>query len=464
MSQAQGSESVIVMATEQTFKSSPESVIHTCEAAWDELVDADVTLTADAVDYKVGAKSIKMVVAAGVSADDILATDSFAAKDLSDYTHIVAWVKCSIATALADFKLLLDDTASCGSPLETLEIPALAANTWTQVKLAMASPATCTAIVSVGVQQHHDIAGNTFWIDDIRAITEGIITPFVSESVRLSRNLNSSKTIRNSRNPSKPARGNYDVSGDLSFEAHPFIQRLLHYAFGSVTTTDHTTYQEHVFKIGTLPSFVYEKGFTDIAQYFVYNGCKINSLKMSMKAEGFIDGSISIMGAKETIKTVPFDDGAIDDDFTPFDSFEASISENSTPLGTVTDVDFSLENSLDGGSYVIDGTGERYSLPARRAKVTGKFTTIFEDTTLYAKAVANTETSLSIVLTKGTGDGTADNEKLSIYFDELIIKPSSPAIPGDQGVVCDFEFEAYYQDDADASAARMVLLNTQDLT
>jgi hypothetical protein len=348
--------------------------------------------------------------------------------------------------------------------VESLDIPALVADTWTQVKIALVAPASCTAIVSVGIKNVVDKAGHSFWIDDIRAINQAIVIPFKSESVRLNRNLNSSSTIRNSRNPSKPVRGSYDVGGDLSFEAHPFIQRLLHYALGSVTSTDNTTYYEHVFKVGSLPSFVYEKGFTDIDKYFVYNGCKVSSLKMSRKADGFIDGSISIMGCKETEKTVSFDDNGIDDAFTPFDAFEAVISENASPLGTVTDWNFSIDNSLDGGSYVIDGTGERYSLPAKRAKVTGKITCIFEDTTLYDKAIANTETSLSIVLTKGTGAGTAGNEKLSIYFDELVIKPASPVIPGDQGIVVDFEFEAYYENDADATAARMVLLNTQALS
>ena len=83
--------------------------------------------------------------------------------------------------------------------------------------------------------------------------------------------------------------------------------------------------------------------------------------------------------------------------------------------------------------------------------------------TLYDLAVANTETTLSIILTKGTGDGTAGNEKLSIYFDEIVLKPSAPVIPGDQGILVDFEFEAYYENDSDASALRIVLLNTRSL-
>jgi hypothetical protein len=456
------------MATENTFKTSPETVIHTCESAWDELVDADAVATADATLYKVGTKSAKLAVAAGLGAGDIVATDSLTAVDLSDHTHLVAWVRSTVDLDAGDYQILLDDTAQCASPVESLDIPALDADTWTQVKIALADPSACTAIISVGIKCIVDQGALDLYIDDIRAINQAIIVPFKSEGVRLSRALNSSATIRNSRNPSKPARGNYDVAGPLAFEVHPFIQRLLHYAFGSVVSTNNSTWYEHVFKIGSLPSFIYEKGFTDLDEYFLYNGCKVGSLKMSGKADGFIDGEISIMGCKETEKTVSFDDNGIDDAFTAFDAFEAIISENSTPLGTVTDWNFSLDNSLDGGSYCIPAAaasaGERYSLPARRAKVTGKFTCIFEDTTLYDKAIANTETSLSIVLTKGTGAGTAGNEKLSIYFDELIIKPASPVIGGDQGVVVDFEFEAYYENDADASALRIVLLNTQALS
>jgi hypothetical protein len=206
-----------------------------------------------------------------------------------------------------------------------------------------------------------------------------------------------------------------------------------------------------------------EKQFPDLAvpKYFLYNGCKVNSFKCSGKTEGMIDCSVALIGAKETINSATFDDATTDLGHTPFDGFEGSLKQGGSSLAVVTQFDFTLENGLDGNTYVIDGTGERHSLPAGQAKITGNITTLFEDTVLYALALAHTETTFEIHLTKGTGDGTTGNEKMSFYFDELIFRPQAPVIQGPTGMLVDIPFTAYLNDDADLSALRMELLTSE---
>ena len=80
------------------------------------------------------------------------------------------WVKSTVATSSGNLKLLLDDTASCASPLETLSIPALSANTWTFVRMSLSNPETDTAIISVGLEYDSDLDACTIWIDDIVAV------------------------------------------------------------------------------------------------------------------------------------------------------------------------------------------------------------------------------------------------------------------------------------------------------
>ena len=80
------------------------------------------------------------------------------------------WVKSTVATSAGNLKLLLDDTASCGSPLETLSIPALSADTWTFVRMSLSNPETDTAIISVGLEYDSDLGACTVWIDDISAV------------------------------------------------------------------------------------------------------------------------------------------------------------------------------------------------------------------------------------------------------------------------------------------------------
>ena len=143
--------------------------IHACNATFDEKTDSDFTQSLDTKDKKQGSQSLKMVIAAGASAGDFV-TDSITSKDISKYDYIEMWVKSTVATSAGNLKLLLDDTASCGSPLETLSMPALTANTWTFVRMALANPNTDTAIISVGLEYDSDLGACTVWIDDIVAV------------------------------------------------------------------------------------------------------------------------------------------------------------------------------------------------------------------------------------------------------------------------------------------------------
>jgi hypothetical protein len=81
--------------------------------------------------------------------------------------------------------------------------------------------------------------------------------------------------------------------------------------------------------------------------------------------------------------------------------------------------------------------------------------------TLYNKAINNQETSIRITLQHGSGSGAAYHEKLDIFLDEVLLQPSAPVISGPQGVLVELPFTAYYKDDPDASALRIILWNTQ---
>jgi len=143
--------------------------IHAAGATFDETTDGDFTQSLDTKDKKQGSQSLKMVIASGASAGDFV-TDSITSKDISGYDTVEMWVKSTVATSAGNLKLLLDDTASCASPLETLSIPALSADTWTFVRMSLANPETDTAIISVGLEYDADIGAVTVWIDDIVAV------------------------------------------------------------------------------------------------------------------------------------------------------------------------------------------------------------------------------------------------------------------------------------------------------
>jgi hypothetical protein len=460
--QAQGSFGRLVLVEENTFKTAPELVVENCEDAWDEYTASGVTSEIDASDKKVGTNSLKLTMTE-TPAVEILATEVISIASLAAYTHISAWVKSSVALAAGDLQLLLDETAQCASPLETLNIPALSANTWTQIRLTLANPSTDLLLISIGIKQAVDKGAFVFHIDDIRAIRGGVYLPFKSESLRMSRNLITSNIIRSTRNPNMPSRGRREVAGDITTELNPWMGLIFKHLLGDYSVAGGGPYT-HTFKIGNLPiGLQIEKQFSDIEKYLLYNGCKIGSLGITITDEGPLELRLGLMGAKEAITTLPFDGAPTDFGHVPFDGFEVVINRGGSPLGIGTKVDFSVDNALDGSVFVIDATGERYSLPAGIVKANGNLTALFEDLTLYELAVNHTETTLQIVLTKGTGAGTAGNEKLTFNFDEVIFKPQAPVISGPAGVLVELPFEAYYDNDADASAIWIELKNAQAL-
>ena len=86
-------------------------------------------------------------------------------------------MKSSIATSAGNLKLHLDNGAITGdgNDLESLSIPALSADTWTYVRIALSQPENDTAIVSVGLEYDSDFGSSsavTVWIDDIKAVVD----------------------------------------------------------------------------------------------------------------------------------------------------------------------------------------------------------------------------------------------------------------------------------------------------
>ena len=160
----------ISMIQDIYYRDSVEATrLHSCNAVFDETVDSDFTASVDTEDKKQGTGANKFVIAVGASAGDI-ATDSITSKDISKYDYLECWIKSTVATSAGNLKILLDDSACCASPIETLSVPALTADTWTFVRIALSNPETDTAIISVGLEYDADLGACTLWVDDISVI------------------------------------------------------------------------------------------------------------------------------------------------------------------------------------------------------------------------------------------------------------------------------------------------------
>jgi len=159
----------IALGYSDSYWEMTETVLEDCEDAWNELVDTDVTSTAD-TDSVVGSKAVKLVVAAGAAANDILATEAITSTDITTYTHLHFQIKSSITLTSDQLRFLIDEAAYCANGDKVLTIPAVAADTWTPVYLNMGDVSALNAVISQGLEMEANLGAFTVRLDDVRVV------------------------------------------------------------------------------------------------------------------------------------------------------------------------------------------------------------------------------------------------------------------------------------------------------
>lgn len=156
------------IATDPLFTNPAGTLIEDCEDAWNEYTGTGVTATADTDTYKIGTASARATCLASTGVEVVM-TEAITPTNMSAYNGIGCWVRSTVALAAGDWQLLLDDHANCVSPIKTLNLPAMAANTWYWVYLDGDDMSLASAIISIGLKQAVDKGAMSFYIDDVRA-------------------------------------------------------------------------------------------------------------------------------------------------------------------------------------------------------------------------------------------------------------------------------------------------------
>ncbi|MDP3063396.1 MAG: hypothetical protein Q8O40_09345 [Chloroflexota bacterium] len=173
----------------ETARSSMELVgaVKATAVTADELDDADdawtasanVTGTTDTTDKKEGDASVEFAVAA-LFTTGLVAYEAISSTDISDHYSVRFWIKTDTDVAANVLQLVIDETAACVSPEETLNIPALtAASGWTRVQLKMSAPSVLNAVLCVGLNAASDPVTPTVNVDLVEAPGEVTQIDFV---------------------------------------------------------------------------------------------------------------------------------------------------------------------------------------------------------------------------------------------------------------------------------------------
>ncbi|MCD6165408.1 right-handed parallel beta-helix repeat-containing protein, partial [bacterium] len=154
-----------VILPQGTYNIGATSTIDTCDSAW--TASANVTSTTDTSDKKEGTASVKFEI------DDAFTTGTIAyhtisSIDISEYSNIKYWIKTSSSKNYGVFKLILDDTSDCSSPLKEIDLPETR-TFWENHYLNLGDTSGLTNITCVGIKAVSDPGAITIRIDDIKA-------------------------------------------------------------------------------------------------------------------------------------------------------------------------------------------------------------------------------------------------------------------------------------------------------
>ena len=262
----------------------------------------------------------------------------------------------------------------------------------------------------------------------------------------ISNSINSNRSVEIVRGGNKHFRGTVPIE----FAALG-LGTLLKNALGSVATSGAGPYT-HVIKRGALPAgLTLEKGFTDLAKYFVFTGCKIAKLAGSLQPSGIFTGSMDYVGGGMTSGSSPLDAALTVPTHLPFMEHEAVVEEGGSGV-TVLGHDFEINNNIE--EVLAVGQRGPAALTEGKGDAMGNVTLMFENLTAFNKFQDETASDLKVTFTNGA------NSLEFFYPNVRYIGDAVPKIANAQGVVVPLKFRAVY-DESEATDVRITLINTE---
>jgi hypothetical protein len=282
----------------------------------------------------------------------------------------------------------------------------------------------------------------------------GKALPFNTFDIQSKQTVKDPGTITGSRNPLAPVRGNISVDGSVVVPVDEIgTGYWLKGLFGLPATTGSADPYTHVFKVAaSQPSMVMEKGFLDINQYSLVNGCRVNTYKIAFGGEDELTATIGLLGTAEVLSGTAYQASPTVISLARYTNIQATIQEGGAAIATVTKGDFTISGNLDGSQYTVNSNGLRSDIPVGVYKVTGNITALFDGAALLNKAIAGTKSSLDIKFTSGT-------HSLDFLFPEIVYERTTPTVSGPAGILVTLPFHAYYQNDANNSVVKVTLMN-----
>lgn len=284
----------------------------------------------------------------------------------------------------------------------------------------------------------------------------GRLIPVVSFGLRANEERETDPTLSGYRGQQRSSAGKRDVAGPINITVAPeTIGFWLANLIGTPTTAGVAAPYTHSFAVnptgaGALPPGIgfevdYGAGITGAGRYIVYSGARINQMTLNLPANGNITAQIDILGANFDADNVATLDGTpTDTGHNVWKAQKALVVFDGGALSVCLEsLQVSLGNDLDADRWCVGNGGIRHDLPEGQFIASGQAVAYFDTAALMNKALNDTDASLVITLTKGTGAGTAGNEELVITIPALVFAANTPAVDGPRGLKLQADFTSH---------------------
>lgn len=252
----------------------------------------------------------------------------------------------------------------------------------------------------------------------------------------------------------KGERGRVDASGSAVVTLGTSIGFWLKHLVGEPTTVGASTPYTHTFAVGAatpLPVAVafeidYSARIATPGRYVRQLDNRIESAAFAFQTGSpFQQATFNLRGmSRKELPAAPVDASPTDHGHAAFtvSGMTLTIDGGSTEACVET-LNLNWNNDLDTDLFCLNNGGQRHDLPEGNVIITGDGVAQFDTPALMAKAIADENLALVIVLQRGTGAGTAGNEQLTLTIPLSVIEAPTPPINGPRGLKQAFTFRAH---------------------
>lgn len=268
----------------------------------------------------------------------------------------------------------------------------------------MAQASGSNAYLLIAKESVYGVAPTTGW-EQVAMATYGETIGATTEELQ-SNAIKKGRGIANVRSGMKRAEGNFPIEfGSNGLDI--ILDGLTGENTGAGTVLDPFLWKRK----DTIPSFSIAKEHTDINQYFVLKGYKVNTLELNFEPGQFVSGQASFLGkgdpTQSTTSTISSFTSYQHEAYTGID---AEVLIDDVVSNSCANLSFTISNELENQDVL--GSDYAKSINLGRGFVTGNISLLFEDASIFTKWYNETRSDLKVRL-------TFNNEVVQFHFPKI---------------------------------------------